>query len=190
MSKAWKFILYTLSAVVLIITVAELYYIFIYQPPRTQTRKTENTPTSSIGQEGGRPISQSAVIDSFQVADWERDSAMISAIRTATYEGKIVNLSTTGGFSQPLNYNYDASLEIKGTGVNNSPLYFSKKDLSSMRIIRRTSGRESDIDFADLKIGNSITIKIVTDMMKSLDDNIIEAEIVVVSSEPQEEKDQ
>lgn len=175
MSKLLKFTLPVLAIIILLITGTELYYVFLYRPAVKETPQTKNTAAADNNQ--SRDNAMKAALNSFQVEDWEKDSTMTSAIRTTTYEGKIVSIDTKG--NTVFGLSYTMAFVIKGKGKYTNTFYFSADNLSGTTITKKTNGESSKADLTELKVGDNVTVTTVADMTKSIETGLSKTDIVI-----------
>lgn len=91
------------------------------------------------------------------------------------YEGEIIDLNITGGYSKSANFEYAFFIRIKN-GENSNSFYFSKDELEKIKIY---NNKNQELTFEDLKIDQKVKIEDKKDLLVDIKNNTISFNIYV-----------
>lgn len=88
--------------------------------------------------------------------------AITSTTITNEYEGIITLIDNSGGVDKAAgNYHFESKIILKGNGPNPSTIYIEKSFLENAQILNASDSKEKPIKITDLKVGDTITAKII-----------------------------
>lgn len=101
-----------------------------------------------------------------------KNTALKSSILTNEFEGKITEIDTHGGINN--NLKYEVKLKIQNDKGKITGWFFNKEDLNLIKIVEKRNDKEFSFDFNNLKVGDTIIITIVNDLLR---EDVIEIKI-------------
>lgn len=180
MSNITKFLLGFFLLLIVVISGELFYFYFINQ---NQIPSSSISPTASVESPQTNitnPVDQ--IISMFNIVRKKMAAHGILKYSHLTdqYETKIIAIDSKGGTNNigGKTYNYKIALTIDIGGNETTTFHLNENDLSHYKITQLISGKESTINFGDLKAGDKVLITITIDTMKDLNDNTISASIV------------
>lgn len=156
----------------------EIYYLFLYKSVPVFNRG-ESLQTSSVPQITRQNLADELRVEySQQNRLYATNSALVSAIRTEKYEGKITEIDTRKETEKsPDHFEYTVKLMIKGKGELQSQLFFSETELTFIKVVQKDNQQDTLIEFSDLKVGDEVILNLTRDLTKGISDNIVDGKI-------------
>lgn len=144
----------------------EVYYLFFYQPGTKPTQTALSTPTSTLSLPTNtalpKPKIQGQTRQGSSTLERLKNSALVSSTFTYQFEGEIIEIDRKGGIASEMNnLKYKTKLTIKGKGDNPSNIYFGENMLNITKVMQISNEKEAPIRFSDLKIGNTVSVKLI-----------------------------
>ncbi len=151
----------------LIVTVGEAFYVFVYQP------STGSLPTVPY------PINRLVPDETIESLKSIRKDTLTSITLMTQSQGIITQIDKDGIVAR-YNYKYKYKIKIKTGGRGNPSLtiFINEQDLKVIKSTQITPGKEIPITLTDLKIGDEIIIKNLYDLTKKQENNLIEMDLI------------
>ncbi len=105
-----------------------------------------------------------------------KNGIFVSSVVENSYYAEIKEINIDGGIED--NIPYKIKLRINVGNDDYADFLYNENALNRIKVSRLINGKEEEITLNDLKSGDSITLEIKTDLLKSINNNIIEVKIV------------
>lgn len=177
-------ILLGLGALFIVIMAGEVGYYFFLQPSKSSSptdvllNLPENLtpgPSQKLNQVSGtkKPVVQNSMVNYLinYFSNIQR-SAVSSALLTIQYQGVIDQIDTVGVTKNGIDYAF--KIRIKTKQGANAAFYFPKEALFLIKVQKLVDNKPIPLTTNDLKIGDSVRIKAVMNILKNPNRSLIE----------------
>lgn len=163
-------ILIIVFVVLLVLIGGEVGYYFFFQQPKPQPTTVVSTPeVVSPTPNPNQAINDESII---LLRDVKKGVLTVSTL-TSEFQGKLTLVEK----HQEPTTTLRLKLTIQGKNGATQTFYLIQKDLDRTKIFESNNGKINPINQDQLKLGDEITLKSTADLLKDLDNNLIELDI-------------